>query len=158
MKFRKCPECSSKMLLKRSSKGKFWGCTKYRDGCSITFPYYGDGARAGLDLDIREIQNGFIVSYSNKYMDNPEDETIKEHHCLDKDVMKSLLQSLFEEITDTLLERIEISYEFEDETDTEIATERSIVARRGVGDIKTLLNKMKEAKKRVELEHSDNPS
>jgi len=48
--------------------------------------------------------------------------------------------------------------ENEDETDTEIATERSIVARRGVGDIKTLLNKMKEAKKRVELEHSDNPS
>jgi ssDNA-binding Zn-finger/Zn-ribbon topoisomerase 1 len=74
-KTRKCPDCGEKMTVRKSSKGeggKFWGCSGYPD-CRTTIPYFGDGARAGIDIDVRQIMNGFVIRASKKYAEGDDD-------------------------------------------------------------------------------------
>lgn len=156
-KYRKCPKCGKKMALRKShSKGtKFWGCMHFRDeGCDGTAPYHGAGARAGLDLDIREIENGYIITPTRKYCDNIEDEESPETYCSDRESLRKLLEELLQEQVQVLLDQIETSTEFEDEIDQKTVEEVKIkVKKRGTKDVGELLKKLAQAKARAEAGH-----
>jgi hypothetical protein len=140
-------------LRKSHSKGsKFWGCLAFReDGCDGTAPYHGPGARAGLELTIRSIENGYIVSAQNKFVDNIEDEEEPDFYCADQNEIKDYLDSFFDKQIAVLLKRIETSTEFEDEVDQEVVKNVKVkVARRGTKSIDEIMAKVAAAKKKAE--------
>jgi len=123
------------------------------DGCDGTAPYHGTGARAGLDLDIREIENGYIVTPSRKYCDNVEDEESPESYCGTKEELQVFLETFLKDQISSLLEQIETSTEFVDEIDEQIVKDVKVkVKRQGTakGDVSALLAKMAAAKKKAE--------
>lgn len=158
IKYRKCPECGSRMVLRKShSKGtKFWGCTKWKEtDCSGSAPHYGDGARAGLNLDIREIKNGYIVTTSPKYAESVGDDDPVEQHVKDQEELKEILRKLFSEQVEDLCKRIENSTEFVDEIDEEKHEKRVKVARKGTTNVNELLKRIAATKDQVEETESD---
>ena len=153
VKYRKCPECGSKMSLKKShTKGtKFWGCTQFRDtGCGGSAEYFGGGARAGLNLDIREIKNGYVITTTPKYAESVDDDDPVEQHVSDLDGLAEVLTSIFENQVVDLRRRIENSTEFTDEIDKTKHEKRVKVAKRGTTDVDELLKQMAAAKKKAE--------
>lgn len=155
VKYRKCPECGAKMTLKKShSKGtKFWGCTQFRDtGCSGSAEYFGGGARAGLNLDIREIKNGYIITTFPKYAESVDDDDPVEQHVTDLAGLSGVLKEIFDHHVVDLQRRIENSTEFTDEIDQEKHEKRVKVAKRGTSNVDELLKRMAEAKKKAENE------
>jgi len=149
IKYRKCPLCESKMAVRKShtKNTKFWGCTKFKDtGCGGSAEYYGGGARAGLNLDIREIDNGYIITTSPKYSENAEDDDPLEHHVTDLNGLSDALAKVFIFQSKDLKRRIEESTEFTDEIDPVKHEKRVKIANRGTTDVSELLAKMKEAK------------
>lgn len=149
MKFRKCQECGQKMSVKKSSKGggKFWGCHGYPD-CSSIIPYYGDGARAGFDVDIREIKNGYVVLCNYKYSENNDDE-MSETYCSDVESLRSTLNGLLNSNIETLINKIESTTNFEDEIDQEKSKKRVERMNKGETDIKKLIKRISETKAKV---------
>ncbi len=155
VKYRKCPECGSKMVLRKShSKGtKFWGCTMWRETeCSGSAPHFGDGARAGLILDIREIKNGFIITTEPKYAESVSDDNPIEQHVKDMSELKSELNILLIEQVDNLCNRIENSTEFTDEIDPVKHEKRVKVVKHGTTDVQKLLQQMAKAKAKAKTE------
>ena len=135
-------------LRKSHTKGtKFWGCMAFReDGCDGTAPYYGAGARAGLDLDIREIENGYVVVSANKYCDNVEDEEAPEHYCADRSELREFLSQVLQDEVENLLARIETSTEFVDEIDQKVVKDVKVkVAQRGTKSIDEIMKKVAAA-------------
>lgn len=142
-------------LRKSHSKGtKFWGCMAFReDGCDGTAPYHGAGARAGLDLDIREIENGYVVTSAHKYCDNIEDEESPEYYCNDQNELRKFLSQTLQDEVENLLTRIESSTEFEDEVDQKVVKEVKIkVERRGTKSIDEIMAKVAAAKKKAKTD------
>lgn len=149
VKYRKCPLCGEKMTLKKShSKGtKFWGCTAFRDtGCSGSAEYFGGGARAGLNLDIREIKNGYVITTSPKYAESVEDDDPVEQHVADLDGLSDVLNKIFEDQVVDLKRRIENTTEFTDEIDQEKHKKRVKISKRGTTDVGQLLANLKSDK------------
>lgn len=150
IQFKKCPECKEKMQLKKSRTGggKFWGCTKYPD-CTVTVPHHGNGARAGLDLNIREIENGYIISIAPKFADSADEDEGKETHCGDKEALKAALTNILTQQIDELMTKVETTSEFIDEANPEKAGKRAEKIVRGETDIKALIKKMNATKERI---------
>ena len=149
IKYRKCPLCGSKMAVRKShtKNTKFWGCTQFREtGCGGSAEYYGGGARAGLNLDIREIENGYIVTTSPKNAESAEDDDPSEQHVADLAGLSNVLARIFIHQSKDLKRRIEESTEFTDEIDVTKHEKRVKIAKRGTTDVSELLAKMKEAK------------
>lgn len=149
VRFRKCPECGHKMVVRNSKRGKFWACSQYPD-CEKTIQYYGDGARAGLDLEIREIDNGFIIAYSEKFPVDPSDDNLKEVYCKDNQELESSLAKTFSEQINALLEKLASLEDFDMESDPKESKKRADKAARGETDIKKLLERVKSSKKKAE--------
>jgi ssDNA-binding Zn-finger/Zn-ribbon topoisomerase 1 len=150
VKYRKCPECGGKMMVRKSGKGnKFWGCTMYREtGCTGGGDYHGNGARAGLNLNIREIENGYIITTVSPYAgvdDDPVELHVKEHKDL-----SDILKGLFEMHIESLCKEIADSTEFTDEINTEKHEKRVETVKRGTPDVDVLLKRMAEARKKAE--------
>jgi ssDNA-binding Zn-finger/Zn-ribbon topoisomerase 1 len=117
-KFKKCSECGRKMLVKKGGKGRFWACTGYKDGCSTTSEFHGYGPKAGLDLDIRQIENGFIIKDFYKYAESVDDEEPNEVHCSDRNDLKKKLTATMTSRIEVLLKRLEqAGDDFVDEED-----------------------------------------
>ena len=149
VKYRKCPKCGSKMLLRKSSKNnsKFWGCSAWREtNCDGLVPYFGDGARAGFDVDVREIENGYIITTSPKYAEQIEDDTAKERHCGAVEELEKVLTSIVKEKVSEAVKQIVDSTEFVDEIDEEKHKERVQVVQRGTNDPKELLKRIAKLK------------
>jgi hypothetical protein len=117
--------------------------------CNGSAPHYGDGARAGLNLDIREIKNGYIITTSPKYAESVEDDDPVEQHVKNQEELRVTLREILEEQTDDLCKRIENSTEFVDEIDPVKHEQRVKVAKRGTSDVDELLKKMAAAKKKA---------
>jgi len=145
VKSRKCPDCGSRMTLRRSSNGKFWACSGYPD-CKTTRPYYGERPRAGLDLDIRQIDNGFVVCRAQKYSDDPEGDDPVEEFCQDKDALKISLSRIFSEQVETLCDQLDDSSPF-DFDETETPKKRTLPT--GTTDVKQLLERARANSKRA---------
>lgn len=153
VRFRKCPECGHKMVVRNSKRGKFWACSQYPD-CEKTLQFHGDGARAGLDLEIREIDNGFIIAYSEKFPEDPSDDNLKELYCKDTKQLESSLAKTFAEQVSTLLTKLASLEDFDMEPDPKKAKERADKATKGETDIKKLLEKVRDSKKKAKEETS----
>jgi hypothetical protein len=138
------------MVLRKShSKGtKFWGCTAWKDtGCDGSAPYHGDGARTGLDIDVREIKNGYVITTSHKYTDTLDDETSSEVFCKDKNELELTLSSMMQNEVSYLVKRIQETTDFVDEIDTVKHAKRVKVAKKGgTKDVGELLEKLKKTK------------
>jgi ssDNA-binding Zn-finger/Zn-ribbon topoisomerase 1 len=145
VKSRKCPDCGSRMTIRRSSSGKFWACSGYPD-CKTTRPYYGDKPRSGLDLDIRQIDNGFVVSRAQKYSDNPDGDDPVEEFCKDKAELKVALARVFAEQVDMLCDSLDDSSPF-DVDETAPAPKRQVP--NGTTDVKVLLERAREASRKA---------
>lgn len=156
MRYRKCPECSAKMVLRKShSKGtKFWGCTAWKDNdCSGSAPYYGDGARSGLDVDVREIKNGYVITTSHKYTDSIEDESMVETYCANQTELQNELDRLLVSEAAYLVKRVEETTDFVDEIDEKKHERRVKVAKKGgTKDVGELLKKLQKTKAQAEAE------
>jgi ssDNA-binding Zn-finger/Zn-ribbon topoisomerase 1 len=150
IKYRKCPECSGKMVVRKSGKGnKFWGCTMWRENdCRGSAEYHGAGARAGLHLDIREIENGYIVTTASPYA-SIEDDPI-ELHVRDKEGLEKTLKDLIGIHVHILCKAIDETTEFTEEVDKKKHKERVKVAKRGTTNVEALLKKMKAAKDKAD--------
>ena len=158
VKYRRCPQCKGKMVLRKShSKNtKFWGCTTWKDtGCDGSAPYHGDGARAGLDLDVREIANGYIITSSKKYANSPDEESSPERYCKDKDTVRVLLKALIASEIDNIIKQLDSSEEFTDEIDAKKHEKRVRVAKSGTKDVSKLLAKLQKAKASADLYEAD---
>lgn len=150
VKFRKCPECGNKMLLKKSRKynSKFWACSSFPD-CEKTMEYHGPGANAGFDLNIREIENGFITTITQKYPGEDDDDEPRDIYCADIPDLRSKLGDLLDEQLPLLVKKIESCEDFDVEPDPKVKKKRSKTAKRGETDIKALLERHKKAKARA---------
>lgn len=150
VQFRKCPECGSKMVLKKSRKynSKFWACSGFPD-CEKTFEYHGPGANAGLDLNIREIENGFIVTITQKYPDEGSDDEPRDIYCQDVASLRAQLGEIFEEQIPLIIKKIESNDQFDVEPDPKIKSKRADTARRGETDIKALIAKVAKTRARA---------
>lgn len=154
VKFRKCPECGSKMVLRKShTKGtKFWGCTMWKETeCNGSAPYFGDGARAGLILDIREIENGYVITTAPKYADNAEEDDPVEQYVKDREELNTKLKTIFEAQAIDLCKRIEDCTEFVDEIDQTKHKERVKVVKQGTTNVDELIKRMALAKAKAAL-------
>lgn len=151
VKFRKCPECGNKMVLKKSQKykSKFWACSGFPD-CDKTFEYHGPGAAAGLDLNIREIENGYIITTLEKYPDENSDDEPRDIYCADVNQLRDQLGDIFDEQVALLIKKIESCDQFDLEPDPVIKKKRATTAKRGETDVKALIAKMNKTKERVE--------
>lgn len=155
-KMRKCPSCGRSMVVKksRSGGGKFWACTGYKEGCSSTLEYFGDGAKTGTDLEIRQIENGYIVTISHKYVESAEDDVAREIHSPDKESLRSVLTKIMNEEVEFLCSRIEMVVEpgdFVDE-DTPIPTTKI----KGTKSIDELLRQVGQGRRKAkELEEDE---
>jgi len=134
------------MVVRKSGKGnKFWGCTMWKENdCRGSAEYNGSGARAGLNLTIREIENGLIITTSSPYSgvnDDPVELHVKDHSDLSA-ILKGLLPLHIE----NLCKELEDSSEFTDEIDTVKHTKRVETAKRGTTDVNELLKRMAKAK------------
>ena len=133
------------MVVRKASKGKFWGCTKYREtGCNGSAEYNGSGACAGLHLNIREIENGLIITTSSPYggvNDDPVDLYVKDYTDL-----SATLTGLIGPYVELLCKELENSTEFTDEIDTVKHASRVETAKRGTTDVSELLKRMAKAK------------
>lgn len=147
VKYRKCPDCGERMNMKDSSKGKFWGCTGYPD-CRKTLPWHGDKPKTGLDLEIRAIDNGYLIALRDKYVDDPSDEEINEIYCKELEGLAKELYGLFKGKTATLIAKLKANEGFEEEIDEEHAKKRSKVAKQGETDIAALLKKVGELERK----------
>lgn len=152
VKYRKCPECGGKMVARKSSKGnKFWGCTMWKENdCRGSAEYHGAGARAGLNLTIREIDNGYVITTSSPYAginDDPIEKYVK-----DQEGLSNSLKDTFDQQIEILCKDIITSTEFVDEIDTEKHEKRVQTAKRGTTDVNELLKRMAAAKSKVESE------
>ncbi len=53
-----CPECGKPLRRMRGSKGFFWGCTGYKDGCKVSFSdkasrrYWHEKSRAVVKIQV----------------------------------------------------------------------------------------------------------
>ena len=150
LQFRKCPECGNKMILRKShkNKSKFWACSGYPD-CDKTFEYHGLGAAAGFDFNIREIENGYVITVTQKYPDDGGDDEPKDIYCKDVLSLKDKMVDLFDNQIPILISKIESCEQFDIEPDSKVKKERSNTANRGETDIKKLIAKMKETKERL---------
>jgi hypothetical protein len=142
------------MVLRKShSKGtKFWGCTAWKDtGCDGSAPYHGDGARTGLDVDVREIKNGYVITTSHKYTDTLDDETASEGFCKDKEELTLTLSGMMESEIAYLVKRIQETTDFVDEIDEVKHAKRVKVAKKGgTKDVSELLKKLQKTKAQAE--------
>jgi ssDNA-binding Zn-finger/Zn-ribbon topoisomerase 1 len=146
IKYRKCPECGGKMVVRKSGKGnKFWGCTMWKENdCRGSAEYNGSGARAGLNLTIREIENGLIITTSSPYGGVNDDPV--ELHVKDNTELSSTLKGLIDLHVELLCKELENSTEFTDEIDTTKHEKRVVTAKRGTTDVGELLKRMAAAK------------
>jgi len=142
------------MVLRKShSKNtKFWGCTAWKEnGCNGSAPYHGDGARSGLDVDVREIKNGYIITTSHKYTDSIEDESSIETFCKDKAELQNELTGLLAGEASYLVKRVEETTDFVDEIDPVKHERRVKVAKKGgTKDVGELLKQLSKTKKAAE--------
>lgn len=141
------------MVLRKShSKGtKFWGCTMWKETeCSGSAPYYGDGARAGIIIDIREIKNGYIITTTSKYAESSDGDDPIEQHVTSINDLKVELKQLFDGQVDTLCKQIEESTEFVDEIDTEKHEKRVQAVKRGTTDVGELIKRIADTKRKAE--------
>lgn len=154
-KSRKCPDCSAKMSIRKSSKGegsKFWGCTAFPD-CKKTIPYFGDGAKAGCDIDLRQITNGFILRATPKYVEDvdadiPDEIFIKEEQI--EVVLTEVLNREVKKMIDQIQGQIAGGFDKDEENESKKAsspvnTTASDQPATGGKDIKRLLMKAKSA-------------
>lgn len=150
VKYRKCPECGGKMVVRKSGKGnKFWGCTMWKENdCKGSAEYHGSGARAGMNVSIREIDNGYIITTSNPYAgidDDPIEQFVKT-----QEELPEMLTSIFTVTTPSLCKQIEENTEFTDEIDPVKHEKRVEVVKRGTTNVQDLLDKMKKARAKAE--------
>lgn len=150
IKYRKCPECGGKMVVRKSGKGnKFWGCTMWKENdCRGSAEYHGAGARAGLNLNIREIENGYIITTASPYAgvhDDPIERHVKDHGDLSE-----TLKGMIDVHVEVLVKEIADSTEFTDEVDTVKHEKRVETAKRGTTDVNELLKRMAAAKQKAE--------
>lgn len=150
VKFKKCPECGRKMVVKKGGKGRFWACSGYKDGCSSTSEFHGYGPKAGLDLDIRQIANGFIIKDFFKYAESVDDEEPSETHCPDLKDLKTQLVVTVSARIEELLKRLEqAGDDFTDEEDDEpIKTTKQPKSK----DINALLRRVKKSREQAAAE------
>jgi len=148
IKYRKCPECGGKMMIRKSGKGnKFWGCTMYREtGCTGGGDYHGSGARAGLNLNIREIENGYIITTTSPYAGVNDDPV--ETHVASKEGLAETLKNSLGGYVDDLCKEIASNTEFTDEVDVVKHKKRVKTAKRGTTDVNELLKRMAKAKEK----------
>ena len=150
IKFRKCPDCGGKMVVRKSGKGnKFWGCTMYKEnGCSGGADYHGAGARAGLHLDIREIENGYVITTSSPYASIDDDPI--ERHVRDKEDLEKTLKDLIGIQVHYLCKAIDETTEFTEEVDQKKHKKRIQAAKRGTANVDELLERMRKAKAKAD--------
>ena len=150
VKYRKCGECGGKMVVRKSGKGnKFWGCTMYKENdCRGAADYHGSGARAGLHLDIREIENGYVITTSSPYASIDDDPV--ERHVRDKEDLEKTLKDLIGIQVHVLCKAIDETTEFTEEVDKVKHKKRVEVAKRGTANVEKLLEKMKKAKAKAD--------
>ena len=149
-KFKKCPECGRKMLVKKGGKGRFWACTGYRDGCSTTSEFYGYGPKSGLDIDIRQIENGFIVKDFYKYAESVDDEEPNEVYCANRDDLRKQLITITSDRVEVLLKRLDESGDdFVDEDDDDGPP---LMNQPKTQDIKALLRRVKKSRAEASAE------
>lgn len=146
IRFRKCPECGGKMSVRRSSKGRFWGCEGYPD-CRQTIEYQ-NRPRAGIDIEVKEIDNGYVIIATQKYAEQPEDEDSREIYCADLETLRAELNSVWSDQADLLVDRLKVSYDFVDETPPEKKKKRveTIKQSRNISDVRALMEKVKKSK------------
>lgn len=149
-KMRKCNQCGAAMAVKKGGKGRFWACTRYRDGCANTAEFHGYSPKAGLDLDIRSIENGYIVLSSYKYAEDVDDEESVEVYCKDEDDLRSELTKMFAEKIDDLMSRLSLSgdYFVEEPDDTPIKVQKQ----KASTDIRDLMKKVNKGRRQVKDE------
>lgn len=152
IKYRKCPECGSKMSVRRSSKGRFWGCEAYPD-CRTTIEYQ-NKPRAGIDVEVKEIDNGYLIIATQKYAERAEDEDSREVYCSDLKALRNSIGQIWSEQLDLLVDRLETSYDFVDETPKEKKKDRvdKIHKSRELKDVRALMEKVKEAKAKAKTD------
>ena len=150
IKYRKCPECGGKMVVRKSGKGnKFWGCTMFKENdCRGAADYHGAGARAGLNLDIREIENGYVITTSSPYASIDDDPV--ERHVKDKEDLEKTLKDLIGINVHLLVKAIDETTEFTEEVDQKKHKKRIEVAKRGTANVDELLKRMKKAKEKAD--------
>lgn len=150
LKFKKCSECGRKMLVKKGGKGRFWACTGYKDGCSTTSEFHGYGPKAGIDLDVRQIMNGFIIKDFFKYAESVDDEEPSEVFCTNIDDLKVQLSSIVNERVTELLKRLDqAGDDFVEEADDEpIRVNKQSKSK----DINALLRSIKRTRKDAAVE------
>lgn len=153
IKYRKC-ECGGKMTVRRSSKGRFWGCDNYPD-CRSTIPYQ-DRPRAGVDVEVKEIDNGYLIIAAQKYTEKPEDEDSREFYCADIVSLRAALGTIWTEQTDLLIDRLEVSYGFDDESTPEKKLNRveTIKQSRNITDVRKLMEKVNRSKQEIKNQGS----
>jgi len=141
------------MIVKKSRKygSKFWACTSWPE-CESTSPYHGNGARAGIDIDIREIKNGFVITTSDKYVDSADEDEPAEFYCQDKTKLRLSLGNVFDNAVNQLMDKIESSENFDEEPNKKESEARAKRVTRGDTDINALIAKMKETKNRISNE------
>jgi ssDNA-binding Zn-finger/Zn-ribbon topoisomerase 1 len=150
VKMRKCPACSKQMTIKKGKAGKFWACTGYREGCTQTLEHFGDGAKTGLELEIREIENGYIIVTSHKYVESIDEDKTREIHCADKPALRATLVKLMAEEADflsTKVEQVVEAGEFVDEASDDPDSPKGIKKFPPTKDIKELLRRVDTGRK-----------
>lgn len=143
-KFKKCSECGRKMVVKKGGKGRFWACTGYKDGCSTTSEFHGYGPKAGIDLDIRQIVNGFIIKDFFKYAESVDDEEPSEMFCTNIGDLKTQLSDIVNERVSELLKRLEQAGDdfVEEDDDEPIRVSKQAKSK----DINALLRRVKKTR------------
>lgn len=119
--------------------------------CNGSAPYHGEGARAGLILDIREIKNGFVITTAPKYTDNIDDGDPIEQYIKDKTELNDRLKLILEEQIADLCKKVDNSTEFTDEVDPVKHEKRVETVKRGTTDVNELLKRMAKAKAKAEV-------
>lgn len=134
------------MSVRNSSKGRFWGCENYPD-CRATIEY-SHRPKTGLDLEIREIDNGYLIKITQKYAESLEDQDPREVHCPTLPIVKDSLKRLLNDQVDLLVSNLEEDMGFVDETTPEQKAKRvqKIKDDQGTKDVRKLMEKVRRSR------------